>query len=313
MVRSLQIGLTTRCHSNCSLCMRRILASKGFKDFESDIQFEAIERVIETSGINEIQLCGNRGEALHYPLINEVIDLIKKNEKVLTINTNGDKFDYNWWFKLGKKMNRPRDRIIFALDGIGKVHTKYRNTNFKNVFNNMTAFIKGGGSAIWQMVLFKHNEHQIDFVKKIAKSIGCVEVWIINSRYYNKENERPLTVYNKTKQEIMLESEKIKIQCRFDYGERAYLAVNGELWPCCHIRCCYGFRELIADQNNKFTKTAEDEKSFINILNTPINEIAEKSTLFKMTFNNMEKEYTCRKFCGNRDILDIYNRRRIIN
>jgi sulfatase maturation enzyme AslB (radical SAM superfamily) len=86
------------------------------------------------------------------------------------MNTNGDNFDTKWWYDLGQKMTGG-DQIIFALDGLKKTHEFYRDTNWNRVFSNVKAFIEGGGTAIWQMILFRHNEHQVDLVKALAKAL----------------------------------------------------------------------------------------------------------------------------------------------
>jgi hypothetical protein len=168
-----------------------------------------------------------------------------------------------------------------------KTHEYYRDTNWVKVFQNMKAFIAGGGTAIWQMILFKHNEHQLNLVKGLSKAIGCKETWIINSRFYNKKYQKPTREFNKTKEDI-LKTEGItsKIVCRFRKGERLYIGVDGSVWPCCFMRCHFGFKER-AYPGNTITKLYKDEYDFINVMNTPLDEIVEKSKMFDRIFSNM--------------------------
>jgi hypothetical protein len=262
--------------------MRRELAKHGVIDFESDIPFEIVEKICDTENVKEIQLCGNRGEILHYPFINETIELIKNKNIKLTINTNGDKFDESWWYKLGQKMRDPSNRCIFALDGVGKIHEIYRNTNFNNVFKNMVSFIKGGGHPVWQMILFQHNEHQVDFIKNLSKELGCIETWIINSRKYNDIYKKPTTLFSKTKQEILEDSTNTKVECRFFLGKRVYVSVVGDVWPCCHTRCFYGMQPFAG--RSQIYKIYQQEKDFLNLKNNSLDHIVENSQLFKHVF-----------------------------
>ena len=261
--------------------------------------------------------------------------MIKSSGSRFEMNTNGDLFGPKTWYDLGQKMTEG-DQVIFALDGLKNTHEKYRNTNWVNVIKNMKAFIEGGGNAIWQMILFRHNEHQIDIVKNLSKSIGCKETWIINSRYYNETYRRPSKGYNKTKEDILKTQLPENIECRFFYGKRVYIDVYGKVWPCCYLKCHFGFEER-AYPNNPMTELYEREKDVIDVMNTPLNDII-KSKLFKFAFNHMydssihieelkphPKEgclmkhpeyminFACQLYCGRNDEIDSKNRRNIVN
>jgi MoaA/NifB/PqqE/SkfB family radical SAM enzyme len=284
-VKAVQIGLTTKCNSNCYFCFREELKRAGRKEEVVDFPTKGIEIIID-QGIRDIQLCCNRGEAIFHPDIDNIIDMIKSSGSRFEMNTNGGRFDTNWWYDLGKKMT-PGDQVIFALDGLKKTHEYYRKTSWEKVFENMKAFIKGGGTAIWQMILFKHNEHQLNLIKSLAKAIGCKETWIINSRFYNKKFKKPIKEFNKTKEDILI-SEGItnKIKCRFGMGERLYIGVDGSVWPCCFMRCHFGFKER-AYPENTITKLYKKEFDFINVMNTSLDEIVDKSKMFNRIFDNI--------------------------
>jgi MoaA/NifB/PqqE/SkfB family radical SAM enzyme len=287
-VKSVQIGITTRCNSHCYFCFREELKRAGRKEGNVDLPASGIKTVLD-QGIKDIQLCCNRGEAIFHPDIDNIINMIKSYGSRFEMNTNGDNFDEKWWYDLGQKMTGG-DQIIFALDGLKKTHEFYRDTNWNRVFSNVKAFIEGGGTAIWQMILFRHNENQVDLVKALAKSIGCKETWIINSRFYNDTYRKPKKEFGKTKEEILISNEFKKIECRFHLGKRVYIGVDGSVWPCCFTRCHFGFKER-AYPNNTTTKLYHEErKHFNNIFNTPLNEIVNNSKMFKRVFDNMHNE-----------------------
>lgn len=283
-VTMVQVGLTTRCNSNCYFCFREELKRSGRKEGNVDFPVEGIEKIIQ-QGVRDIQLCCNRGEAIFHPEINTIIDMIKSSGSRFEMNTNGDNFGPNWWYDLGQKMTGG-DQVIFALDGLKNAHEYYRKTKWLRVINNLKAFIAGGGTAIWQMILFEHNENQLKVVKELSRSLGCKETWVINSRYYNETFRKPKREYNKTKEDILLESPPEHIVCRFFEGERVYIDVYGGVWPCCFMRCHFGFKERTYP-NSSVAKLYNQQRDFHNVLNTPLDEIVNKSKMFNHVFAHM--------------------------
>lgn len=280
-----QVGITTRCNCHCYFCFREELKRAGRKEARYDLPKESIQKIID-QGIRDIHLCGNRGEAIFHPDIDEIIDMIKSSGSRFEMNTNGGRFDNDWWYRLGQKMT-PGDQVIFALDGLKNTHEYYRNTSWLKVMENMKAFIAGGGRAIWQMIVFKHNEHQVKFIKNLSKTIGCAETWVINSRFYNKKYQRPTKENKKTKEDILIETGGIKqIQCKFFMGKRIYIGVDGSVWPCCFMRCHFGFKER-AYPGNTVTKLFKEQYDFNNVMNTPLDDIVNNSKMFNRIYSNI--------------------------
>ena len=46
---------------------------------------------------------------------------------------------------------------------------------------NVRAFIKAGGDASWDMLVFKHNQDQVDECRQLSKSLGFVNFTFKNS------------------------------------------------------------------------------------------------------------------------------------
>jgi MoaA/NifB/PqqE/SkfB family radical SAM enzyme len=347
-VKMVQVGITTRCNSQCHFCFREELKRAGRKEGPVDMPVEVFKKILSNKDVCDIQLCCNRGESIFHPQIDTIIDMIKGSDCRFEMNTNGDRFDPDWWYNLGKKMTGG-DQIVFALDGLKEAHEYYRGTKWMRVINNMKAFINGGGRSIWQLIAFEHNQKQIEIIEALSRRIGCAETWIINSRKYNDRYRRPTQKFNKTKEDILRDEEPNSIKCRFLYGERVYIGVDGQVWPCCFTRCHFGFKEKIYPEN-PVTDAVKEESDYINVANTPLNEIAEKSNLFKtvffhmnnrsvpyieahgwepsldeeVMFNNPNKDglmrhprlmvnFACQLYCGDNPKIDNKNRRRVEN
>ena len=86
------------------------------------------------------------------------------------------------WGNIGKAMGEAEQKqgvekvMTFSIDGLADTNKLYRiGINHERVMANAKAFIEAGGKARWKMIVFKHNEHQIDEAKQLAKDMGFWE------------------------------------------------------------------------------------------------------------------------------------------
>jgi radical SAM protein with 4Fe4S-binding SPASM domain len=90
------------------------------------------------------------------------------------------------------------DRLIISIDGTTQeVYQQYRvggklekvlagtrnMVKWKKQLKSRTPFI------IFQFLVVKHNEHQVEEVKKLAKEIGVDDVWFKTAQVYDYEND----------------------------------------------------------------------------------------------------------------------------
>ena len=65
----------------------------------------------------------------------------------------------------------------FSIDGLKNTNELYRRKlEWEKLMRNASAFIEAGGVAYWDMLVFKHNEHQIEEVRQLAKNMGFKNV-----------------------------------------------------------------------------------------------------------------------------------------
>jgi hypothetical protein len=66
-----------------------------------------------------------------------------------------------------------RIRCVFGIDGLEDTNHIYRrNTRWPLIVENCTAFIRAGGIADWNFLIFKHNEHQVSEARAFAAELG---------------------------------------------------------------------------------------------------------------------------------------------
>lgn len=289
---SAQINLTTRCNSNCYYCLTEELKRMNIKTPKQDLPINVINTLVD-QGVTNIHLCGTRGESIFHPKFDTIIDILKNNNIAIRMNTNGAKFDPTWWYQLGKRLE-PTDEIVFALDGLNKEHSYYRGTDFDYVINNAKAFIRADGFATWKMITFKHNEDQVVFAKGLSRAMGFKRFMVTNSRAYGSKFERPVKIYNKNRIDILEEqTDPISVSCRFPEGEKIYVAIDSTVWPCCVLRNLFLSRRITYLDN-----VFEEEKHFINLLNTPLSGIMNNSKLFRTVYDQFPND-ECKLYCNS--------------
>jgi MoaA/NifB/PqqE/SkfB family radical SAM enzyme len=185
----LHVELTNACNAACPMCVRFHNNSPLVRpDLEiGQITVEKFKQYFPPEIIKQCSLilfCGVHGDpcvAKDMLKICEYIDSVSSNTAV-RVNTNGGMRRSEWWSKLGKLFAKhpPNTRnhwdVTFSIDGLFDTNHLYRrNVNWNILMENVSAFIKEGGSAKWDYLIFKHNEHQIHEANALSKSMGFTE------------------------------------------------------------------------------------------------------------------------------------------
>ncbi len=286
------IETTSYCNAKCPFCNRTNMA---FKPKNLDIE------VIKKLPFNEISvalLLGNKGDAIFYPKLFELIEWIRANAKTwIQIHTNASFHNEFWWIHLAQLLNG-QGAIIYALDGLEDTHKLHRiGTDFNKIVKNITAFNKVGGKSICQFLKFKHNEHQVDAIKELVRFMGSEKFWIRKSREYNSILQRPDGA--KTRHEMSKENTEIK--CVFLSKPSFYLTVDGEIRPCCFMadddykgnfkqhfyEDIHNLQHLIAYKRDPKSINLRDN-SFSDIMN---------SRYYKHIKTNHKKLFRCNQKC----------------
>jgi len=247
-IESVSIELSSMCNLKCPLCARDHSRNDAF--FITPEEFKNI-KLYEISSIKQIQLSGSIGEPITSPYFFDICDIIKKWDKRILISTNGSFRNQEWWYELPKHL--PKDHSIrFAIDGTdNEVLNIYRKgANYDNILNNASAFIKGGGNAIWQMIMFRHNEHQFDEAQKKSIEMGFKNCLFIPSTYYTNEYQKPKNIMSDLEYSMLKKKEN---KCRIQLG-RISISSKGIYLPCCF---CYN-NDIIYEISNESIKHIKD-------------------------------------------------------
>jgi MoaA/NifB/PqqE/SkfB family radical SAM enzyme len=70
-------------------------------------------------------------------------------------------------------------QIDFGIDGLeDTLHLYRKNVKYNNVIANAQAFIRAGGRAQWNFIVFQHNQHQVEQVQQLGRDMGFYNVLI---------------------------------------------------------------------------------------------------------------------------------------
>lgn len=243
------IDLTNQCNGKCSFCARASYPELTNKTKEIDFGvFKKVFNKKYLKTIHNLLIGAVVGDPIFYSKFYEVIDYISdvNDEVELFISTNGSMRSRSWWKELGKRMAFNKKNVIrFSIDGLEDTNSIYRGTDYNRVVKNLEAYINSGGRADWQVVVFRHNEHQLQEIKTIAKNIGCLSLLVIGSRSYCDKFQKPsmLDVDKKTKN---LGGNK-KVICLPIEKKMMSLTCEGMVYPCLY----YSLFPQIKDAHSK--------------------------------------------------------------
>jgi MoaA/NifB/PqqE/SkfB family radical SAM enzyme len=290
----LHLEPTTRCNARCPQCPRTFAASMMTDPRLKMVDWnpEDLKTVLEDEffkNLKSVLINGNYGDIVMHPHPKELIEVLLNRNVYLVINTNGGALSTEFWSWLGSHRNVV---VEFGIDGLKDTHHLYRrNTVFEVVMKNAKAFIDAGGDARWSMTVFKHNEHQIEECRNLAKEYKFKQfkqrpstrfyhtdyIVLDNNmneayrlepaskvadRYSNRKKSRykKIEIPKISKIDInefdnpIPKIDTCAIECLVSSHPSVYLSASGKLYPCCWTANKHE-KSLIEGINSSFVQT----------------------------------------------------------
>lgn len=267
-VYSLQLELTSYCNARCPHCPRY----DGYGNLNPQLQLDKWDwlavkpnfQIPHLYNLKEILLQGDKGDPVMHPNITEVLEDFSSTNVIVELNTNGGIRSKDWWSNIAKL---PNFRVAFSIDGLEDTSPIYRQkVNYQTVIENAKSFIKNDGYAIWQCLIFKHNEHQMRQIRNYAIELGFKEVrfascdvhrfhgqsfWnIIEDGKIIGKIEPPTTSELEIKSNDYIADARVKFHrfqnqshfCPNLKNGHLYINCHGDVVPCCMMHFEYEFR-----------------------------------------------------------------------
>ena len=188
-VKRLHIELSSRCNASCPACSRNYSGGPVADGLElTDLSLSDIKRMVPVEiakNLIGINFCGNVGDPGMAPDLIPILEYFREQSPkiVQQLRTNGGMRNEKFWTTLGNffvKQPPPRDNhlfskagVVFSVDGLEDTNHIYRRgVVWEKLIRNMRAYSATGAFAVWEWLLFEHNEHQVEEARIIAKELG---------------------------------------------------------------------------------------------------------------------------------------------
>ena len=292
-----QVELTTECGAGCPQCPRNVYGGKTVDDLPiCELDLQDIKRIFPEKLVKKLRLiffCGTYGDPIWARDVLPIVKWLRLVNPSLEIgfNTNGSARTEDWWNEMAKILGS-NGYVVFSIDGLEDTNHIYRRwTDYNKIISNAKSFIQNGGTAIWEFLVFKYNEHQVEDVKKFSEHLGFKKFTVKKTgrfltkdhtiiekqevldkdgslEYYLEQPDNPK--YRNTSlekiNEIITEAgsfdnylDEIPIKCLVKAKKEIYVSAEGLLVPCgwLHDRM-YG----------QYVKDSKSSQQFWNLINS---------------------------------------------
>jgi hypothetical protein len=186
-ISGLHIELSTRCNAACPGCPRFLRNSPNVDSEipQVDITIDNFKKWFSEDFVSNIYnwiFCGTHGDPIACRDLFLILEYICEfSPGNIQINTNGGFRDSKYFERIGELFvnaeqvgkHKPMRTVVFSVDGLKDTNHIYRrNVKWDKVWNNMMAYVSTGARANWDFLQFKHNVHQVDEARNLAKQHG---------------------------------------------------------------------------------------------------------------------------------------------
>ncbi len=259
-IRDVHLEISTLCNASCPWCPRNFWGypfNGGYPElYLSKTDAQKIFQIDFLKQLKVIRVNGNFGDIVMNPDGADIIEYFREANPDLriVISTNGGARNRDFW----KRLAHAKVQVLFALDGLEDTHHLYRqNTVWNTVIKNAKTFIDHGGDAVWQMIVFKHNLHQVEECKRVSEAMGFSKfITVDDGRHtapvfdqhgnlthvlgdYQGQREFKILFHSKQTDEVLLEDvigdrvPKSRVNCEAKNLGSIFIAANGDISPCC--------------------------------------------------------------------------------
>jgi len=242
-IQGVHLEISSRCNAVCPDCPRNFRGVDVIDNYPvCDLRLDQIKKIFSVEflqQLNNILINGNYGDfvtARDALRIVEYFYQINPN-LLIEVSTNGSA-QPKIWTELGKTPIR----IGFRIDGLKDTNHLYRqNTDFDLIISNARQFIQAGGHAIWTMIVFDHNKHQIEdegvrnvfpvFTpdRRLSHIVGNYKGSTDFDSLWKQHTERNAW------DNLEYATESYPIKCKAVESKSIYITSNGEVYPCCWL------------------------------------------------------------------------------
>lgn len=253
-IKDIHLEITSKCQARCPMCPRRINGGVlnpliSLNEITLD-QFKQWFSEDFIKQLNTLFMCGNLGDPIIAQDCAEIFKYLRETNPTisLSMHTNGSARTADFW----KTLASLNVRVTFGIDGSSDTHKLYRiGTDYHQILRNATTFIQAGGHAEWHMLVFKHNESEVDSCRSISEELGFKVFQTKHTSRFTEEKfhvlddagrtthlleptEHSIQMIPKVKA-AMADTTPKNIHCKAKQYNQLYISSDGTVSPCCWL------------------------------------------------------------------------------
>lgn len=293
-IEEIHVEVSNLCNASCPMCARNnngygLTENPGWGHWQ--VGDELLVFSDNLPNLKRVFFCGTHGDPITLPNLPEVVNYCKQKNLKVEIFTNGSLRSLDWWNRLLDKMDA-NDKIVFGIDGIETHHLYRQNTDIKKILERLKLAVKKGIIVQWDFLVFKHNEHELETCRNLAKELGVAKFRLrktarfSNDKMEVRNSNNEVTHFLEPPVDKSLRHSDFKIiknlykslpenyniSCIYKESKKIYVNSRLEVFPCCYISDNNEKLKLNTDNSQlhvPIDQMSLKNKSWTDILNIP--------------------------------------------
>ncbi len=274
-IEQVHLEVTSRCNAACPQCPRNLSGGPVNPSLPlEDLSVADVRAIFPDDFVRQLKsiyLCGNYGDPMVARDTLAILAYFRSCSATvkLGIHTNGSGRDARWWTDLAGLV----DYCRFGIDGLEDTNAIYRrNTSWSRIMASVDAFVRAGGNAEWDFIVFEHNEHQVDLAIERSKQLGFSKFFVKRTgRFFSQHDPssaqprevrapsgeplytiaaprtagfrndaaRSATESGHSRDSYRRHLESTPIRCKVTAPAKLYISAGALVLPCCHLGNIY--------------------------------------------------------------------------
>lgn len=185
--KNINLDISNKCTLECPRCARRKFSNKA--DVPGHTMTDK-EWKMYLNHFDHFTFCGQFSDPIMHPNFSNMLKDISNLNKTADIHVASSHRPSKFFLECFEAL--PNSRWIFGIDGLPETSHEYRiNQNGKKLFDIMLLSKKYVKHTIWQYIVFKYNENDIDTAKKMAKDNNIEIKFLMSSRFTENDPYKP--------------------------------------------------------------------------------------------------------------------------
>lgn len=232
-IRMIHVEPTDVCQARCAQCARET-DPEFDQSLHHHLSTQQLAKIIPANtleNLHKVLMCGTYGDPAAGRYTLDLARWFRYHQPTVTLglHSNGGIASTDWWRELAGLMRHSEDYVVFSIDGLADTNHLYRRgVSWHRVMHNVQAYIQAGGPAHWDMLVYQHNEHQVQACEDLARTMGFQ--W-----FRAKVTRRPMTAELQVPQGWRRPQVGSEIQCHALQEKSIYIDAQARVSPCCWL------------------------------------------------------------------------------